>query len=200
LVLFIIAGRAPFRYAASGSSSLSLEPVMKYLAITLLFSALLFSVGTGADQKAPVTNQPAQPANPQIDMKGYLQVSLLAAQHRETRRISEEDFIRMGGEKGTIILDARSKEKYDLLHVKGAINLSFPDITIDGLKDLIPDKSTRILIYCNNNFRVPEGLPCAGRTAGATATSQRQGPQRRACLPLENADRVVEYLDLHRPV
>ena len=34
----------------------------------------------------------------------------------------------MSREPGTIVLDARSKEKYDLLHVKGAINLSFPDI------------------------------------------------------------------------
>ena len=50
------------------------------------------------------------------------------------------------------MLDARSRQKYDLLHVKGAVNLSFPDITVESLKRTIPDKSTRVLIYCNNNF------------------------------------------------
>jgi phage shock protein E len=90
--------------------------------------------------------------NPSIDMNGYLRVSAEAARHRETRRISEEEFIRMSREPGTIILDARSMELYQLLHVKGAINLSFPDIAVDSLKSTIPDKNTRILIYCNNNF------------------------------------------------
>ncbi len=94
--------------------------------------------------------------NPKIDMAGFLRISLDAAEHRESRRLSEDDFIRVSQESGTIILDARSKEKYDLLHVRGAINLSFPDITIESLQTTIPDKSTRVLIYCNNNFENAE--------------------------------------------
>jgi phage shock protein E len=35
--------------------------------------------------------------------------------------------------------------------------LSFPDIAVETLKGMIPDKTTRILIYCNNNFRDAEG-------------------------------------------
>ena len=96
-------------------------------------------------------------ANPAIDMKGFLRVSAEAARHRESRRISEADFIRMSRESGTVILDARSRARYDELHVKGAINLSFPDLTIESLRRTIPDKDTRILIYCNNNFRNAEG-------------------------------------------
>ena len=94
--------------------------------------------------------------NPKIDMAGFLRISLDAAEHRESRRLSEDDFIRVSREAGTIILDARSKEKFDLLHVRGAINLSFPDITIESLQKTIPDKSTRVLIYCNNNFENAE--------------------------------------------
>ena len=90
--------------------------------------------------------------NPAIDMQGYLRVADEAALFRESRRISEEDFIRMSREPGTIILDARSREKFDELHIRGAINLSFPDITIDSLRETILDRDTRILIYCNNNF------------------------------------------------
>ena len=91
-------------------------------------------------------------ANPAIDMQGYLRVAGEAAEHRKSRRLSEEDFIRMSREPGTVILDARSREKYNELHIKGAINLSFPDITVDSLTRMLPDKNARILIYCNNNF------------------------------------------------
>ena len=91
-------------------------------------------------------------SNPAIDMEGYLRVAKEAAAYRESRRISEEEFIAMASEPGTIVLDARSREKYDQLHVKGAINLSFPDIALASLAETIPDKNTRILIYCNNNF------------------------------------------------
>jgi hypothetical protein len=95
--------------------------------------------------------------NPAIDMQGYLGVAREAAEHRASRRVSEADFIRMSRERGTVILDARSKEKYDELHVKGATNLSFPDIAISTLESAIPDRATRILIYCNNNFANAEG-------------------------------------------
>ena len=96
-------------------------------------------------------------ANPAIDMPGYLEVAREAAQHRQSRRVSEEEFMRMSRESGTVVLDARSRDKYDELHVKGAINLPFPDIAIESLKAAIPDKDTRILIYCNNNFANAEG-------------------------------------------
>ena len=96
--------------------------------------------------------QGSPPENPAIDMPAFLRVSLQAAEHRESRRLSEDDFIRFSQDVGTIILDARSKEKFDLLHIRGAINLSFPDITIESLQKTFPDKSARILIYCNNNF------------------------------------------------
>jgi len=58
---------------------------------------------------------------------------------------------------GTIVLDARSRQRFDELHVKGAMNLSFPDITVDSLQKTIPDRNTRILIYCNNNVSGAEG-------------------------------------------
>ena len=68
------------------------------------------------------------------------------------RRVSEAEFLRMAAEEGTIILDTRSKEKFDKLHVRGAVHLNFSEFTEGALKEIIPDKDTRILIYCNNNF------------------------------------------------
>ena len=95
--------------------------------------------------------------NPAIDMDAYLRVSVAAAQHRQPRRLSEAEFIRMSREPGTIVLDARSRQKFDELHIRGAINLSFPDIAVASLESVIPDRNTRVLIYCNNNFRDAEG-------------------------------------------
>jgi len=116
----------------------------------LLIAGLL--VGLAVSQTAT-----AQSVNPSIDMQGFLRVSMQAAEHREARRVSEADFIRMSREPGTIVLDARSRQRFDQLHVKGAINLSFPDIAVESLQQTIPNRDTRILIYCNNNFRGAEG-------------------------------------------
>ncbi len=91
-------------------------------------------------------------ANPRIDAQAFLFVTHEALRYREGRRVSELDFLRMSTEPGTLVLDARSSEKYRELHIAGARNLSFPDITAESLARLVPDKNTRILIYCNNNF------------------------------------------------
>lgn len=132
-------------------------------ASSFVFGLLLVSsVAVAADP--PSTHSGI--ANPAIDMDGFLRVTREAAEYRQSHRLSEQDFLRMSREPGTIVLDARSTEKFRLLHVKGAVNLSFPDITVDSLKQTIPDKNTRVLIYCNNNFTgaekpFPTKLPSA---------------------------------------
>ena len=110
---------------------------------------------------ATVSAQETQPvANPAIDMPAFIQVAQKAAAHRETRRLTEAEFIAMSRQPNTIILDARSAEKYAELHINKAVNLSFPDITVDSLAQLFPDKNVRILIYCNNNFaNAPKAFP-----------------------------------------
>ncbi len=73
-------------------------------------------VALAAAQAAQQVQQ--APVNPGIDMEGFLRVSARAAKHRESRRISQEEFARMSREPETIVLDARSKDKYDQLHVR----------------------------------------------------------------------------------
>ena len=121
--------------------------------LVIMVGLLTFVRTSGyADDVNAIINSANAVVNPAIDMEGYLQVSAEAAQYRATHLLSEAEFIRMSQEPDTIILDARSKERYDELHIKGAINLSFPDIAVESLKQTIPDLNTRILIYCNNNF------------------------------------------------
>lgn len=84
------------------------------------------------------------------------EVSKLRRQHR----ISEAQFIAMAQQQDVVILDARSERMFNRLHVKGAVNLSFPDFTEQELAKIIPSKNTTILIYCNNNFNnAPSSFP-----------------------------------------
>ena len=95
----------------------------------------------------------AQPIpNPAIRYDQFADLTVKLAPVREKNRITEEQFLQMSKEPGTVILDARSPDRYDRIHVNGAIHLAFTDFTEEALHKVIPDKSTRILIYCNNNF------------------------------------------------
>ncbi len=72
---------------------------------------------------------------------------------RIDRLINLDIFLKYQQEQATVVLDTRSREFYNLKHVKGAINLPFTEFTQQNLSRLIPDPNTRILIYCNNNFK-----------------------------------------------
>jgi len=128
----------------------------------VLFSVLALGVMT-----CSVAAQKTSIPNPAIDMKGYLKLANEAADYREARRLTEDEFIKMSREPGVIVLDARSKGKFDELHIKGAVNLSFPDITVASLAQMLPDKNERVLIYCNNNFKNAE-QPFPAKMASAS--------------------------------
>ncbi|HEU5133780.1 MAG TPA: rhodanese-like domain-containing protein [Steroidobacteraceae bacterium] len=104
--------------------------------------------------------------NPLIDYEafksGVEQVGLV----RDSHRVTEIEFVRMAADPSTVVLDARSARMFKQLHVKGAKNLSLPDITEKELAKIIPSKSTRILIYCNNNFlNEPAAFPAKNLSA-----------------------------------
>ena len=87
-----------------------------------------------------------------VDYDTFLAHAADVGKLRMERRVTEEKFIEMAAEPCTIVYDARSDDKYAMLHIKGARHLSFTEITAPALEKVFPDKSTRILIYCNNNF------------------------------------------------
>jgi hypothetical protein len=96
---------------------------------------------------------PARPIrNELIDYKKHLEIAREVQPLREKRRLTEEQFAAMAAEPGTIVLDARSADKFKLRHIRGAVSLPFTDFTVDSLAKVIPEKTTRVLIYCNNNF------------------------------------------------
>ncbi|MFK7834329.1 MAG: rhodanese-like domain-containing protein [Winogradskyella sp.] len=87
-----------------------------------------------------------------INYNGFVALSDSLKTYRETRLIDEATFNNYSKQPHTIILDTRSKKAYDDIHIKGAIHLNFSDFTEEKLNNIIPDRTTRILIYCNNNF------------------------------------------------
>lgn len=110
--------------------------------LCILFPAFL---ATAAIHAEPIPN-------PAINYDEFARLTVQLQPVREKNRITEDQFIQMSTEPGTVILDARSKDRYDRIHVKGAVHLAFTDFTEEALRKAIPDKTTRILIYCNNNF------------------------------------------------
>ncbi len=117
--------------------------------------ALLLSMSSAFAAQA----QSAAPRNPLIDYGAFAANVAAVAPLRESRLVSEDEFMRMAREPGTLVLDARSERMYARRHVEGAVNLSFPEFTVATLARVIPSKTTRVLIYCNNNFiGAPESL------------------------------------------
>lgn len=101
--------------------------------------------------------------NPRIDFTAFLIKAHEAEQVREQRRLSEARFIEMSRLPEVVVLDARSKERYDQLHIQGAINIPFPDLSEVTLAKRLPDKNRIILIYCNNNFiKAPKAFESKG--------------------------------------
>ena len=91
--------------------------------------------------------------NELIDYPKYLRIAREVQPIRAKRRLTEEQFAAMAAEPGTVVLDARSADKFRMRHIKGAVSLPFTDFTERSLAKALPEKTVRVLIYCNNNFR-----------------------------------------------
>ena len=134
-------------------------------ATLLLFTAAL-TLSVTAGPPAPVQKQ--SPAisqrvalsipNPQIDYDRFLQLAVSTTATRESNRLTEEQFLTAAKEPGTIVLDARSADKYALRHIKGAISLPFTDFTAESLAKVIPSKTTKVLIYCKQQLHGQPGF------------------------------------------
>jgi hypothetical protein len=135
---------------------------MKTTFAFLLVGAAVVVAGEVAPQKDAATQSQlvasqkatAAPAaqNPAIDYAGFEKIAAETAPVREKRRLTEKEFAAMAAQPGTVVLDARSADKFAMRHISGAVNLPFTEFTEATLAKVLPAKDTRVLIYCNNNF------------------------------------------------
>lgn len=86
----------------------------------------------------------------------FKRLLLEVEQFRNERLIDLDSFLTMSKDRNTIILDTRSDFRYDRKHLEHARHLAFTDFTQSNLARIVPDLNTRILIYCNNNFKGDE--------------------------------------------
>ena len=143
-------------------STLNLRSMKKVLftAATLCFSAVLYAFFSNTEDKPSNIQLTAQEIdNPDssypkslASFEDFKKVMLEVESYRAERLVDLKSFLEMSKEEGVIILDARYMLRFDQKHIKGAVNLPFPDFTQNTLSDIIPDANTKILIYCNNNF------------------------------------------------
>lgn len=153
---------------------------------------LTMASGVSAQQKAI----PASFA----DYDAYEQLVKEVKEHRDARLLPLDKFLEKAKEPRTIILDARSKEMYDLKHVKGAVHLNFSDFTQQALDTLIArygGPETQILIYCNNNFRDKlraDFMDAAFITKVSRPGTSAHGSSRR---PITLALNIPAYINLY---
>jgi len=117
----------------------------------LLSLAILPGCSTPSEWQTVVSAAPAGQGQA-CDSAGFLKAAAEAEHLRVKRRLSAEAFAQMAREPHTIVLDARSRENYQVLRIKGSLNLPYTVMAAESLAQAIPDPGTRILIYCRNNI------------------------------------------------
>lgn len=151
---FVPPGSAPYLPSGPPTPVPSSAPAVPPPPLPMPTSAALgpFTQDPGAGPRAPI-------ANPLVDTAGFRDSVAEADRLRAERRVGEAAFLALATPE-SVILDCRSRESFARLHVRGAVNLPFPDITANELDRLIPSPDTRVLIYCNNNFAAaPTAFP-----------------------------------------
>ena len=64
-----------------------------------------------------------------------------------------------------VILDSRELKEYKTSHLKNAIHVGYDEFKIDSVKKIIPNKNTKIVIYCSLGIRseaIADSLKKAG--------------------------------------
>ena len=109
-------------------------------------------LATGAASPVAAAPPAARSDNPLIDYPGFRRLAGEVQPYRQTRLIDWAEFDRLRGQRGVLILDARSESAFRRGHIAGAVNLPLPDFNATSLQRVIGRNNRPILIYCNNNF------------------------------------------------
>jgi hypothetical protein len=108
-----------------------------------------------------------------VDFDAYEGLVAEAKEHRKSRMLNAEEFVKTSKEEKVIILDTRSDSMYAAVHVKGAVHLNFSDFTQANLARIIPSGDYKILIYCNNNFISKPAINPATLQVSATSLNTK---------------------------
>ena len=90
-------------------------------------------VGLGAATPALSQSRGDEARNPQIDYPGFQQLTGDVGALRNERLLPFAQFKKQAASAGTLLLDARSETAFREGHIKGAVNLPFPDFNAESL-------------------------------------------------------------------
>ena len=119
--------------------------------VTFVLVAIMCSIVASQDSKNLQSSESITPG-PICDSQSFIEFAKEVESVRQKRMLSESDFARLARDEKTIILDARSEDSFRKLRIKGSKNLPYTSFSDVALKTIIPDRSTKILIYCRNNL------------------------------------------------
>lgn len=171
----------------------------------ILFSSIIVTVLLVADQNG-MGQQPEYP-KARVSFQDFKGLVVEVEKHRAARLIDLNTFHEMSKQEGVVILDTRSKFRYDRIHVKGALHLNFSDFTQANLAKVIPSFDTTVLIYCNNNFDgnpvdfaskvvvTPTSMRSLSPNTSTTVTPRQQFKDQEK--PLMMALNVPTYINLY---
>ena len=158
---------------------------------TIAVAVLIFAAGAGWARAADYPKA-------KVSFEDFKGLVAEVESHRAGRLVNFDTFLKMSQQPGTVVLDSRSKFRFDRIHVKGAKHLAFTDFTQDNLATVVPSFETTILIYCNNNF---EGNPidfaskiAAPTRGGGSAAATQFAAQSK---PLMMALNIPTYVNLY---
>ncbi len=136
-----------------------------YSAVAFCFCMVAFNSNLAAQERSsqqspPPANQitPAVQTQPiarktgACDFDSFVKVANIVQHERAQRLLSAKQFVQKASEPGTVVLDARSEDSFELVRVKGSKNLPYTNFGEVTLGKLIPHRGTKILIYCRNNL------------------------------------------------
>lgn len=90
----------------------------------------------------------AQPAEIPTTYEDYYEFSNNVDIDKHT--LSLDDFKDMTKDPSVVVADLRSEAEYRRSHIKNSVHLG-PDIKLESLQALAPDKNTTIVFYCANS-------------------------------------------------
>jgi phage shock protein E len=140
-------------FAAAPQASQASQAPITELSPTSLPAATQPSTVAVPVTELAATEVPNPIPNELIDYPEFKRVVDAAEVERESKRLTETEFLTAMSEPGAVLLDVRSPAAFEQRHLRGAVNLPLTEWTVETLAQVIPAKDTKVLIYCNNNFR-----------------------------------------------
>lgn len=168
---------------------------MQNISKLLLLSTIILTSKPG--QSEPIAEYPSA----KVSFSDFKDLVSTVESHRAERLIDLDTFLSMSQEPDTIILDTRSANRFNRIHVKGAQHLNFSDFNQQSLAEVIPTANTKVLIYCNNNFdgnqidfTTKVALPPSLSSVGSSRTAAQFQEQER---PIMMALNIPTYINLY---